>query len=345
MLAYYANLRIDKFKYFTRHAHWLDPLFQWDGPWYWSIVKDGYSYDPDTASNVAFFPLYPLLVKLASFVIGDTILSGFIVSNLCLLFAGVMLYKLCEGEGWGRDIARKSVLYMFIFPTGFFASAYYTEGLFLLLTVSTFYFARRRAWFPACLLAALAGATKIYGVLLAIPLGIEYFGIQSKRPFVTRRKPGRDIFWFALIPMGVTAFMGFMYLRFGNAMAFVQTQVHWNRVSLTLGATYESLLRVNRFDQLLILGSLVILAVCMGELLMRRIPLSYVSFIVAVILLVMVSGTLVSVQRYVSGLFPVFVGVAFVAQRNQIIELFITVLFSMFMALFVILFSSGYNMY
>src|SRR5262249_54199337 len=36
----------------------------WDGSWYLNIMMNGYSFDPTGPSSVAFFPAYPLLVRL-----------------------------------------------------------------------------------------------------------------------------------------------------------------------------------------------------------------------------------------------------------------------------------------
>ena len=40
----------------------LVPWVGWDAGWYLSIVEHGYSFDPHGPSNVAFFPLLPLLI-------------------------------------------------------------------------------------------------------------------------------------------------------------------------------------------------------------------------------------------------------------------------------------------
>src|SRR5207253_7773676 len=36
---------------------------RWDTGWYLEIAKSGYSYRPGYPSSVAFFPLYPLLIR------------------------------------------------------------------------------------------------------------------------------------------------------------------------------------------------------------------------------------------------------------------------------------------
>ena len=69
---------------------------RWNGNWYLTIAADGYSYKgPEQQSNVVFFPLYPFLIWLFSFVfIGNYLLSAWFVSLLALSFAITFFYKL-----------------------------------------------------------------------------------------------------------------------------------------------------------------------------------------------------------------------------------------------------------
>src|SRR5437868_7228260 len=46
----------------TSHP-WVNMLSRWDAGWYVEIARDGYRYEPGSPSNVAFFPLYPLLIR------------------------------------------------------------------------------------------------------------------------------------------------------------------------------------------------------------------------------------------------------------------------------------------
>ena len=55
-----------------------------------------------------------------------------------------------------EEIAERAVLLLLLFPTSFFLTAFYTEGLFLLLTVGAFLAARRGRWAVAGALATLS---------------------------------------------------------------------------------------------------------------------------------------------------------------------------------------------
>jgi len=67
------------------------PHFVWsfgnfDGVHYLGIAKDGYAYQ----FTQAFFPLYPILVKLVNYIVGNLVISGLLVSNVAFLFGLVI---------------------------------------------------------------------------------------------------------------------------------------------------------------------------------------------------------------------------------------------------------------
>lgn len=147
-----------------------------DAIWYLRIATDGYS--PDDTSG-AFFPLFPLLVRAVSTLTGGhPLLAAYLVSNIALLIGLVLLYRLTTLE-LSEALARRAVLYLCVFPTGFFLFAPYTESLFLALSVGTLYAARRSRWALAAGLGLLAATSRSPGVLLALPLIVEA-GLQAR---------------------------------------------------------------------------------------------------------------------------------------------------------------------
>src|SRR5207249_1898103 len=137
---------------------------RFDGLWFLRIATKGYVNGDGSA---AFFPLYPLAIRAVSFLIGGhPFAASLIVSNLAFLAALLVLYFLTSSE-LSQSAARKAVMYISVFPTAFFFLAPYSESLFLLLSVSSFWAARRRKWPLAALLGALAAATRSLGILIA----------------------------------------------------------------------------------------------------------------------------------------------------------------------------------
>ena len=95
------------------------------------------------------------------------------ISLACCLGAFYLFYLLVEID-FGRDVARRSVFYLAIFPTAFFFQTIYSESLFLLLTIGCIYAARRNEYIIAGIAGALATLTRSPGLLLLVPLVIMY---------------------------------------------------------------------------------------------------------------------------------------------------------------------------
>lgn len=154
-------------------ARWHHVFTAWerhDALWYLRIAAEGYRSDDASA---AFFPLYPLLSRAVGVLAGDAwLLGAYVVSNVALVVALTVLFRLTEHEADERR-ARRTVLYLALFPTSLFLFAPYTESLFLALTVGSLYTARRGAWLLAGVLGALAASTRSAGLLLVLPLAVE----------------------------------------------------------------------------------------------------------------------------------------------------------------------------
>ncbi|HEX6207853.1 MAG TPA: mannosyltransferase family protein, partial [Actinomycetota bacterium] len=128
---------------------------RFDALWFLRVADQGY-FDGD--GSAVFFPGYPLLIRGVSFLLGDRPLAaGLLVSNLAFAGALVVLYFLTSAE-WGQRVARRSVLYLAIFPTAFFFLAPYSESPFLLFALLAFWGARRGRWAVAGLAGAAAAA-------------------------------------------------------------------------------------------------------------------------------------------------------------------------------------------
>lgn len=144
---------------------------QWDGYWYTEIAHQGYW----TWQTTAFFPLYPLLIRATSFVVGQHwLLIAMLISNLAALgaFAGVAL--LAANEHGGLRAADRALLVFAAYPLAFFLAAPYTEGLFVAFAAFTLLFARRAMWRWAALTAFLAALTRPTSVVLFLPLIWEF---------------------------------------------------------------------------------------------------------------------------------------------------------------------------
>jgi hypothetical protein len=193
----------------------------WDGAWYSEIATEGYG--ARAPESTAFFPLYPLLVKLGNSLIGGPAVWGVLISLLCAAFALFFVYRIAENL-YGVSVARASTLALAFFPTAFFLNAVYTEALFLAFTAGAVWAARVRGnLLIAGVFGALAAATRNLGVLLLIPLFFEW----ARR----RRALGlRGLAGIPLVPAGLVAYAVYLRQRFGDPLVFARQQsAYWGR--------------------------------------------------------------------------------------------------------------------
>jgi 4-amino-4-deoxy-L-arabinose transferase-like glycosyltransferase len=144
-----------------------DVWARWDSDFFIRIAQNGY----DDAS-AAFHPLYPAtLAGLGRVFGGHYILAGLVVSLLAGAGSFVLLYQLAK-QRLGADGARRSVLYLALFPMALFFQAVYSESLFLFLVLAAFALAERNAFAAAGIVAGLAILTRAAGLALLPALAI-----------------------------------------------------------------------------------------------------------------------------------------------------------------------------
>ena len=195
----------------------------WDAPHYVAIAKNGYVNTGDAANFIVFFPLYPILIRLFTVDFNYINLSALIVSNVCSLIAFFYLYKIAKLE-FNDSVAVKAVLFLSVFPTAYFLSAPYTEGLFFALVIASIYYARLGKWQFAGLISLLAALTRIAGLLLLPVLLVEYFHQKGWKP----RKTDLSILWIFLALAGFLIYLGINYQVTGSPFTFLTVEAtHW----------------------------------------------------------------------------------------------------------------------
>jgi hypothetical protein len=196
---------------------WHQAITAWeraDAQWYLRIASTGYRGDDQSG---AFFPLYPMLVRVVGVVTGGHwLLAAYVVSNVAVVVALVLLHRLTTLE-LSDEHARRVVVYACVFPTGFFLFAPYTESLFLALSLGCLYCARRRSWPLAAVLGALAAATRSPGVLLGAALVVEALlqargdgGLSRWRPLVAKLGAA------AFVGTGLVAYLAYWQVYGGD---------------------------------------------------------------------------------------------------------------------------------
>jgi Gpi18-like mannosyltransferase len=294
---------------------------RWDSGWYLDIAEHGYSFVPGKQSNVAFFPLYPDLIRLFHFVVPlprdvGWLNVGIILSNLALLVALVYLYRLVRLD-YERRTAARAVLYLCVFPTTLFLSAVYSESLFLALVVAAFYYARTTRWLAVGALSAAAAICRPPGVLLVLPLAFEYL---SQREFQWRRiKP--DCLALILPLLAIAGHLTFLRWRFGEWDVIEKAQINqgWNRtLTFPWNTIIHSFHEIDSFQGFhgsfeffftIALFGLVIFA-CF------RLSPSYAIYAAVSLLFITSWGTLLSTPRFGVVIFPVVIGLALLGENK-----------------------------
>ena len=126
-----------------------------------NIAAFGYQHGDGT---IAFAPLYPWLIRFFSVLLGGNfLLIALLLSTIFMMLALILLYELFDQN-------LKIVFALLLFPTSFFLLAAYTESLFLMLVLLTFFLIKREKWWGAGLVAGLSVLARFQGVVLSAVL-------------------------------------------------------------------------------------------------------------------------------------------------------------------------------
>ncbi len=334
----------------------VDIWSRWDSSFYISIVEQGYSYVPDQISNVAFFPLYPLLTRIVSIFTPTVYSAGLIVSHLCFLAALIFLYKLTAHE-FDKAAASRTVYYIAAFPTAFFFSAFYTESTYLLMSVAAVYFARRKRWVWAALFAMLTTVSRVVGLGIWGVVGLEWLNAQgwSLSTLFHRsawqnlaqgmRRNWSELLVICLVPLGLINHMLFLSRTVQDPLAFWSVQSAWGREDL---GPIKIILRdiVLLFSQNFGTGDIwwhvifdvgaLAFVLLMAIAIWRNLGEGMAIYCVIAMLLPANSGS-VSLMRYVLILFPVFMMLGRWGRRHTL-DRALTIGFTMFLGIFTTIF-------
>ena len=211
-----ANQRVRSFDAFL--AIWN----RWDAPHYLDLARYGYQATGEIGLFIVFFPLFPLLTRLAAIPFGDYLVGAFVVSTLASVAAAVLFYRLFALDD-ARDLAQRAVWFLFIFPTSYFLHIGYTESLFLALVAGCVLAGRMHHWSLAGVLGLCAGLARLNGALLMPVLAVEAL-LQYR---ATRRWHWSWL-WIGAVALGPALYLLLNYHVTGDPFRFVTLQrEHW----------------------------------------------------------------------------------------------------------------------
>jgi len=294
-----SNCSVPNFGYSTRNI-WIEVWGKWDTSEYLDIARYGYSPEirqggTEQAVNYVFFPLYPILINIFS--IGarlDVFWIAWLISNLSLIASSFTLYKLAKFD-FGEGYSLKIVKYLYLLPVSFLFSAILSESLFLFLLLSSFYFARQKKWFLSGLFGFFLSLTRPLGVVIIIPLIVEY--LLSINFNLVKIKS--DIGFLLLPILGIIPFAIFNRYLTGDFLGFVHMQSLWgNHLSNPISILISNLIYGWKTPAFY---SLILIVLLFYSL--KKIRLSYWVLFLLLFFIPLSTG-LFSILRYTVVIFP-----------------------------------------
>lgn len=289
-------------------------LVRWDAGWYGAIADNGYWFKPNEQSPVAYFPLYPLVIRAVSWLGVNRWIAGSLISLISGI-AGLLLFHRWlsrvipehAATGWLLLVSYPYACYLY--------GVVYSDALFLALTMAAFLALESDRPIVAAVLGALATACR--PVAPALVLGLVVRSLER------RRRAGLSIRVIDLVPalagLGLGAYMLFLHQRFGDPLAFAH--VHgapgWEQAagwSTWLKEEWFHQLRVGHWTVKLRLGAhafVTIGALALVPAVFRRLGWGYGLYCLVVLALPAISSKdFQGMGRYAIAAFPVLVPMA-----------------------------------
>lgn len=312
---------IDYFK------HLLSSFDYGDARSYISIAENGYEHRPfslDKQVNWAFYPLFPIILKLFSVFIENPIALSFALNNLFFVFSVIYFYKLILLD-YKHQVARLATILMILFPSSYFCLRPGPESLFLLLTITSVYAARKNKWTLSSILGALAVLARLQGLLLfPTLLGLYY------RQYKISKSHSSSAWSLLLIPVAQISFMFYLYYLTGNFFAGFQIQKLWGHsLSFPFRPVLDFLIRPSLisyyswdFSLVSVLFSIGGFALVILMMLNKKVPLEYKIYSSLNMLLIISRNTGQASLRFTFLVYPLYLMLSiFILQKSTLRDL------------------------
>lgn len=344
ILATYPLIPFSEYDYAINGYHYEkagDPLSRslaaYDGQWYLHIAQNGYSNfstELEQKKSYAFFPLYPLLIAMFMPLFGGSPLAAALtISFVGALASVILLYAIASME-MPSAAAKRSVWYFLIFPSSIFFSVAYTEALFFALSLASILCVRRGRFATAGLWAYLAALARPQGVLLFFPLAIEWWQQHGRRPL--NRSALKNLLSASAAPLGFATYYAYLVFITGNPFVYFQSNAQsWGR---QLGSLFDAAMligdRLQRFaeipfhsfqySQLDLVAMILFLG--MSIVIVQRFRLSYAVYSILLVVFPLLTGSTMSMIRYVALSFPHFLLLGQIGTRSKAMNAAITLI-------------------
>lgn len=237
-----------------------DRLLAWDGGHFVRVAEEGYptgySYDSEghlTGNGLAFFPGYPMTVRLVHYVTRlDYGTAAITVSWLAGAAAAVLLCALGT-RLYDERVGLALTALFCVQPMSMALSMGYSEALFTALVVGMLLCAHRGAWLAAGVLGLCAGLTRPTGAAAAVALAVAAAlavyrrrGVDKANPQSTGSTPAgvwKPILGAVIALAGVPAYLLWVGLRVGDLGAWFDIQTAGWGTTFDYGSSTLTFLR------------------------------------------------------------------------------------------------------
>lgn len=227
---------------------YLERWTQWDAARFVNLATYGYDGVPGQPFDPgwpAFFPGYPLALRVVGGAVGDYRLAGLLISLVAGAIAMVALARLADVSG-PAGAGRRTVFALLAGPAAVFMFAGYSESLFLACALPAWLLARSGRWPAAMVLAAAASTVRITGLFLAIALIVLF--VLARRTGEPDRPPWRAAGWLIVPFLPLAAYSAYQWRRTGDWLAWQHAQAAgwgrelvwpWQAFDTTWGAAFD----------------------------------------------------------------------------------------------------------
>jgi Gpi18-like mannosyltransferase len=273
-----------------------------------SRVELGYSNSADyKQSPWAFFPMYPLLLRITHLSTGMNVhLAGFYWAIILSILSFLLFYQLCREFGIEEKKSFYLTLVMMFFPFNYYFSVLYTEGIFFTFLAFGFLCLKYSRYFLFSLVIMVLVLIRPNGIFMMIPLELYFLenkGILEGYKFRFKKFDRIAIFQsFSFLPGFLIFFAYCLYQKqmTNEYFAFSIAQAGWyRRFMFPLLAFFRQGNFATQFNSFY-----GIAAIILSIFAWKRFPLSLNMLIWISLILPLCSGSVNSIQRFISVIFP-----------------------------------------
>ncbi len=307
----------------TNYNEYINVAKKNDSYWFEKIALNGYpkiqkkrdlGYSEGAnfkQSEWAFFPLYPIFnSEIIKVFHTDFNMSAFIISLifsitsiLGMYWFGVIYFK-------NQAVAFFTSLVLFSFPFSFYFSMFYTEALFFTFMIFSFICIHFKKYLFLSILLILLTLIRANGIITIIPLYLYFLerndlleNFKSKWKLLFNLNNLVPSLYFLSAPIAFLIYCMYQFEMTGFYTAFSIAQDGWYREFML---PFMSFFR--RGDLSTQFNSIyTILIIIFAFFTRKKLPLSLNILVILSLILPLCSGSVMSMTRFISVIFPLFI--------------------------------------